>query len=465
MSSIQYKNFDTLVVGGGIAGLQSALDLADQGFKVAVVEKDASIGGKMIRLSKVFPTLDCASCITTPKMASAAHHDNITLFTYCKLNSLQIRRDKNGNDISDSSDIGDIGDIGGIGGIGDIGKGIEASITQMPRYVDGDKCIGCRKCEYVCPVYRPDPEQGGFSATKAISIPFSNAIPQIAILSAAHCMLCGQCEKVCPTQAVNYFQQPETFTITAKTAILSTGFEMTLVSDKVQYGGGEIPNVIDALQMERLLAPHGPFNRVLRPWDGKEPDSIAYIQCAGSRDKSMGVSYCSRVCCMYAIKQAMLLSGALPLADITIYYMDIRAFGKGYEQFYQNARAMGIEFVKAKVARVDAGENGSAVVKFENQQDGTITERSHELVVLSLGMIPGWNPAGVAPVSTDSDRFITSIQPKMSPVLTTMEGIFVTGAAAGPKDIVDTITESGSAAMEAARYMTKRGYGSDRVTA
>ncbi|SLM28046.1 4Fe-4S binding domain protein [Desulfamplus magnetovallimortis] len=462
MNSTQQNSFDTLVVGGGIAGLQSALDLADQGYKVAVIEKDASIGGKMIRLSKVFPTLDCASCITTPKMASAAHHDNITLFTRCNLNSLnsiEIKGSSSNNSqgkISTSSGSQDkTAPSSGCHGKGS--SGVTASITQMPRYVDADKCIGCRKCEYVCPVYRPDPEQGGFSATKAISIPFSNAIPQLAVLEPEYCMLCGQCEKVCPTQAIDYFQKPETFTLSAKTAIIATGFEMTPLKNKVQYGCGEIPNVIDALQMERLLAPHGPFNRVLRPWDGMEPDSIAYIQCAGSRDKSMGVSYCSRVCCMYAIKQAMLLAGALPLADVTIYYMDIRAFGKGYEQFYQNAKAMGIEFIKGKVARIDGGDNGSAIVRFENQQDGTITENTHDLVVLSLGMTPGWNPNGICPVSTAEDRFITSIQPKMSPVLTTMEGVFVTGAAAGPKDIVDTITESGSAAMEAARYMTAKG--------
>ncbi|MDX2441178.1 MAG: FAD-dependent oxidoreductase [Desulfobacterales bacterium] len=206
--------------------------------------------------------------------------------------------------------------------------------------------------------------------------------------------------------------------------------------------------------MERLLAPHGPYNRVLRPSDGMEPDSIAYVQCAGSRDKSMGVPYCSRVCCMYAIKQAMLLSGSLPLADITIYYMDIRAFGKGYEQFYQNAKAMGIEFVKAKVARIDAGENGSAQVRYENQDGSGIATADHDLVVLSMGMIPGWNPDAVCPVSKDSDQFITSIKPKISPVLTDMDGVFVAGAAAGPKDIVDTITESGSAAMEAAKFMS-----------
>jgi heterodisulfide reductase subunit A len=164
--------------------------------------------------------------------------------------------------------------------------------------------------------------------------------------------LCGKCAKVCPTDAVDYFQQPEDFVIQAKTAILATGFDITPLANKQQYGNGTIPNVITALQMERLLAPHGPYNRVLRPSDGMEPDSIAYIQCAGSRDKSMGLSYCSRVCCMYAIKQAMLISGSLPLADIAIYYMDIRAFGKGYEQFYQNAKAMGIEFVKGKVASI-----------------------------------------------------------------------------------------------------------------
>ena len=426
MESIKEMEFDTLVVGGGIAGLQAALDLADQGFQVAVVEKDASIGGKMIRLSKVFPTLDCASCITTPKMAAAAHHNNISLFTYCDLNKL----DRDGDRLA-------------------------AFVTQRPRYVDPAKCIGCRQCEYACPVYVADDEQGGFSASKAISIPFSNAIPQIAVMDAENCMLCGKCSKTCPTDAIDYFQQPEDFVIRSKSAVLATGFELTPVTNKQQYGNGTIPNVITALQMERLLAPHGPYNRVLRPSDGMEPDSIAYIQCAGSRDKSMGISYCSRVCCMYAIKQAMLLSGSLPLADITIYYMDIRAFGKGYEQFYQNAKAMGIEFVKGKVASISKGQNGGVALRYEAQNGEGVTTADHDLVVLSLGMIPGWKPQGVCPVSEGSDQFIHTIRPKLSPTVTDMEGVFVTGAAAGPKDIVDTITESGAAAMEAAKYLKR----------
>jgi heterodisulfide reductase subunit A len=424
MQPSQTVSCDALVLGGGIAGLQAALDLAEQGYQVAILEKDPSIGGKMIRLSKVFPTLDCASCITTPKMAAAAHHENISIYTLCELKSLDQATD-----------------------------GVVATVRQRPRYVDAEKCIGCRQCEYACPVYVTDEEQGGFSARKAVRIPFSNAIPQIALLDEENCMLCGKCERVCPTQAIDYFEQPQDFAIKAKTAILATGFELTPIKNKRQYGEGKIPNVITALQMERLLAPHGPYNRVLRPSDGMEPDSIAFIQCAGSRDKSMGISYCSRVCCMYAIKQAMLLSGALPLADITIYYMDIRAFGKGYEQFFQNAQAMGIQFVKAKVASVSEGGNGSVKLRYEAQGGEGATTADHDLVVLSLGMVPGWNPEGLCGVSAEADGFIKTIQPKIAPTLTDMEGVFVTGAAAGPKDIVDTIAESGAASMEASKFL------------
>ncbi len=420
--------FDAVVIGGGIAGLQAALDLADQDYKVAVIERDASIGGKMIRLSKVFPTLDCASCITTPKMAAAAHHPGITLFTYCELKSQRREGDQ-----------------------------LVVEVVEKPRFVDPDKCIGCRQCEYVCPVMVSDPEQGGFSATKAVAIPFSNAIPQLAVLRPEHCMLCGQCAKVCPTQAIDYRQQPRELVITAGAAVVTTGFELTPLADKQQYGGGLIPNVIDSLQMERLLAPHGPYNRVLRPGDGMEPDNIAYVQCAGSRDKSMGVSYCSRVCCMYAIKQAMLLSGALPLADITIYYMDIRAFGKRYEQFYQNAKAMGIGFVKAKVAHLDPAPGGNVALRYEDQLGGGFASAEHDLVVLSLGMVPAWNPQGVSQLTCAPDRFIKTVRPYTAPALTEAEGVFTAGAAAGPKDIVDTISEAGGAAMEAAKYLARRG--------
>ena len=428
MGSQRSQRFDALVLGGGIAGLEAALNLAEQDFSVAIVEKDASIGGKMIRLSKVFPTLDCSSCITTPKMAAAAHHPKITILTYCELQTLTRR-----------------------------GDDLVAVIRQKPRYVEVGQCIGCRQCEYQCPVMVPDAEQGGFAARKAIYIPFSNAIPQKALIDPENCILCGRCAKVCPTRAVNYFEQPEDFTLTATTAVIATGFELTPLEDKTQYGQGKIPNVITALQMERLLAPHGPYNRVLRPFDGMEPDNVAFIQCAGSRDQSMGVPYCSRVCCMYAIKQAMLLSGSLPLADIAIYYMDIRAFGKGYEQFFQNAQAMGVNFVKGKGAYLEPGENGAVRVRYESQEaEGGVQVAEHDLVVLSLGLLPGWHPQGRCALSTDTDRFIKTIKPKLAPTLTDLTGVFVAGAAAGPKDIVDSIVEAGAAAMEASRYLAAR---------
>jgi len=428
MTSAKEMNFDALVLGGGIAGLQSALELADQGYQVAVIERDPSIGGKMIRLSKVFPTLDCASCITTPKMAASSHHPNITLLTMCELKALE-RAD----------------------------GWLKAQVIQKPRYVDEDKCIGCRQCEYNCPVYVPDHEQAGFTARKAIYIPFSNAIPQIATLDVENCSLCGKCAKVCPTDAVDYLQQPQELLITARTLILATGYRLMEDFPSRVYGpAADQPNLITSLDMERLLAPHGPYSRVLRPSDGKEPDSIAFIQCAGSRDIQNGVSYCSRVCCMYAIKQAMLLSGALPLADLTIYYMDIRAFGKNYEQFFQNAKAMGIEFVKARPVVSGQGEGGGVLLRYEDMEgSGEVVVREHDLVVMSLAILPEWNPSGIVDAQVADDGFIQSVSPKLAPAVTSMEGVFTCGVAAGPKDIVDTIVEAGHAAREASQYLAR----------
>jgi heterodisulfide reductase subunit A len=420
-------NVDVVVVGAGISGLQASLDLADQGYQVAVLEKEPSIGGRMISLSKVFPTLDCASCITTPKMAASAHHQNIRILTYTELDGIE-------------------GTPGAF----------HVRATRKPRYVDEDACTGCRQCEYACPVSVPHDFEGGFGARKAIYVPFSNAVPQKALVDLDNCVLCGKCERVCPANSVDFSQKAEEVVFDARAVIVATGFDQTPPTAKPQYGYGNIPNVITGLQMERLLAPHGPYGRVLRPSDGKVPESIAYIQCAGSRDESLGVPYCSRVCCMYAIKQAMLLSGALPLADITIYYMDIRAFGKGYEEFYQNAKAMGVEFVKGKVARISEGENQSPVVRVEMiEEDGAVRERQHDLVVLSLGMIPAWKPDSRMPIKVGPDGFVNTPSAKLRPVLTDQEGIFVAGTAAGPKDIVDSIVEGGAAAMEASIFLQR----------
>jgi heterodisulfide reductase subunit A len=423
--SLKPINVDALVIGGGIAGMQSALDLADQGYHVALVEKEASIGGKMIALSKVFPTLDCCSCITTPKMSAVAHHENIQLFTYCEVESVSQ------ND-----------------------RGYTAHVLKKPRYVDEVDCTGCRQCEYACPINLPNSFDMGLGATRAVRVPFSTAVPQIAVLDIENCILCGKCEKVCPVNAIDFNQQPETIIVEATSLLLATGYEITPREAKKEYGADHIHNIIDGLMMERLLAPTGPYGRVIRPGDGKEPESIAYIQCAGSRDETLGVEYCSRVCCMYAIKQAMLISGSLPLADITIYYMDIRAFGKGYEQFFQNARAMGIEFIKGKVASIREDEDQNPVLRVELMEEGSqVVERTHDLVVLSVGMLPAYDPGTTYHVSIGDDGFVSIPIPNTSPCVTDRAGIFATGTAAGPMDIVDSIVLAGAAAAEAAAYI------------
>jgi heterodisulfide reductase subunit A len=352
-----------------------------------------------------------------------AHHPNIQLFTYCEVESMEER-----------------------------GARFNVSVLKKPRYVDESKCTGCRQCEYDCPITVPSSFDRNLGSYRAIRVPFSTAVPQTAVLDIENCLLCGKCEKVCPVEAVDFTQVPDTFEIDATAIVLATGFELTPLNAKKEYGGGKLPNVIDPLMMERFLAPTGPYGRVLRPGDGMEPTTIAYVQCAGSRDQSLRIEYCSRVCCMYAIKQAMLVSGALPLAEITIYYMDIRTFGKGYEQFYQNAQAMGVEFVRGKVASIREDEQHNPIVKFESTEEGRIIERAHDLVVLSLGMIPSGSPQtfGLLP---SSDGFISLPSLNASPCATARPGVFVTGAAGGPMDIVDSIVTAGAAASEASAYI------------
>lgn len=422
--------FDVLVIGGGIAGGEAALNLANLDYKVLLVEKDLSIGGKMIHLSKVFPTLDCAACITTPKVSEIARHPGITIFTGTETRKITKKGDHD----------------------------FEAVLLEKPRYINVNDCTGCQLCEEACPVSVSDEYQWGLVGRKAAYIPFSIASPRAAAIDIENCTLCGACEKVCPTGCIDFTQTEEEIRVRIKAVILATGFELFDPLNIPRYGYGTYKNVITSMQMERQLAPTRPFNTVLRPGDGKLPDNIAYVLCTGSRDKSVGNPICSQICCMYSIKQAQLLMGALPMADITIYYLHIRAFGKGFNEFYAQAQEMGVEFIKGKVGKITENGNGDLLLRYEDIESGIVKEAGHDLVVLSVGVLPNRGIEEVfdnEKLELDPFHFINQSDILASPAKTSIEGVFVAGTASGPMDIPDSILSGGAASVETTSYLRR----------
>jgi heterodisulfide reductase subunit A len=428
----QQKNssFDALVVGGGIAGGETALNLANNGFKVLLIEKELSIGGKMILLSKVFPTLDCAACITTPKVSEISRHPDITIFTSSEVNKIT----KTGL------------------------NSFEAVVVKKPRYVVVEDCTGCQLCEQACPVNVKDQYQFDLVGRKAAFIPFSIASPKAAAIDIENCVLCGACEKACPTNCIDFTQETEEYLVKIKTVVLATGFKLFDPLMIPRYGFGLYKNVITSMQMERELAPTRPFNTVLRPGDGKVPDKIAYVLCTGSRDASVGNPICSQICCMYSIKQAQLLMGTLPMADVTIYYINIRSFGKGFEEFYQQAKGMGVNFVKGKIGKITEKENGNLMLRYEDINDGIVKEAEHDMVILSVGVLPNQDAAKLfkaEELKLDAYKFISQADTLESPSKTSIDGVFVAGTASGPMDIPDSILSAGAASSEAISYLIR----------
>ncbi|HTP66475.1 MAG TPA: CoB--CoM heterodisulfide reductase iron-sulfur subunit A family protein [Geobacteraceae bacterium] len=423
------EHYDVLVIGGGIAGMQAALDLGEQGFDVLLVEKYPSIGGIMVGLNKVFPTLDCSSCICTPRMAEASHHEKIHIRTYTE-----------------------------VVGVEKHGAGFRVRLLRKPRYIVEEKCVGCGQCELACSIDVPHEFDYGLGARRAIYIPHGNAIPQKAVLDVEHCIFCGKCEKACPTHCIDYGQEAVEATTGVGAVIIATGLDITPMNAKKEYGDEKFPNVMNPLAMERVQSSNGPYGRVLRPSDGKVPRSVAYVQCAGSRDHSIGIPYCSRVCCMYALKQALLLTHYIHGVEVTLYYMDIRAFGKGFEQFYRRAIKEGVKAVRGKVARITETDNQDLLLRVEITDTGRVEERRHDLVVLSQGLVPGWHVKDIIPVGEGDDGFLLTPEAKVNPSRTTLAGVFVCGVAAGPKDIPDAIVEAGGAAMAAANHLLSTGW-------
>jgi len=428
---IKNASFDALVIGGGISGCEAALNLANNGHSVLLVEKDLSIGGKMILLSKVFPTLDCSACITTPKVSEVSRHPGITIFTGSEVKTIVKIADNNFN----------------------------IRLIKNPRYVIEEDCTGCQSCEEACPVMVRDQYQMDLVGRKAAYIPFSIASPRIAAIDIENCTLCGACEKACPTNCIDFTQEPEEYQITTKTVILATGFTLFDPLMIPRYGYGLYKNVITAMQMERQLSPTRPFNTILRPGDGKVPDRIAYVLCTGSRDATLGNPICSQICCMYSIKQAQLLMGALPMADVTIYYINIRSFGKGFEEFYEQAKGMGVNFIKGKIGRVSEKENGNMTLRYEDINEGTVKETEHDMVVLSVGVLANQDAAAFFPndeLKLDPFKYIYQTDILTSPSMTSIDGVFVAGTASGPMDIPDSILSAGAASAEAISYLIRK---------
>jgi len=421
------EEYDVLVIGGGISGEEAALNLANQGHKVILVEKDLSLGGKMIHLSKVFPTLDCSACITTPKVSETTRHPNITIYTNSQVNNIDKKAEFN----------------------------FYATLIKYPRYVDETACTGCQLCEEKCPVIVNDQYQWDLVGRKAIYVPFSIANPRVAAIDIENCSLCGACEKVCPANCIDFTQEKQEIPIKVKSVIIATGFKLFDAEKIPRYGFGQFKNVLTAMQMERQLVPTRPYNSVLRPKDGKMPDNIAYVLCAGSRDETVGNPICSQVCCMYSIKQAQLLMGALPMADITIYYLHIRSFGKGFNEFYQQAKDMGVTFIKGKIGKIEEIEDGDLKLRYEDIESGVVKEANHDMVVLSTGILAN---DGIASMFTDTlelDPFNYVMQKDLlaNPAQTNIEGVYVAGTASGPMDIPDSILSAGAASSETAGYL------------
>ena len=424
-----------LVVGGGIAGIQAALDIADAGYPVTLLEREPSIGGKMVMLDKTFPTLDCSACISTPKMAEAGAHPNITMMTSCEVAAVT----------------GYIGNF-------------EVTIKQNPKYVNHDICTGCGLCEEKCPTKVSSAFNQGLAQRKAIYKLFAQAVPSKPVIDADNCRKfkdgkCGVCEKLCPLGCIN-FEDTESFvTDTYGAIILATGYELIDWGKYYpEYGGGKYKNVISGLQFERLVNASGPTEgKIKRPSDGEEPESVVIVKCVGSRDSAKAKSYCSRACCMYAAKHAHQILEKIDGARVYIFYIDVRTPGKGYEEFYDRTREDGAVYVRGRISKIYE-ENGKIICKGEDTLIGKQVIVEADMVVLETAMEPtagSKDVAGIAGVSTDKDGWLTEAHPKLRPVETQTAGVYLCGTAQGPKDIPDTVAQASAAASKVMGLLSK----------
>ena len=413
-----------LVVGGGVAGIQASLDLADSGFKVYLLDESTSLGGTMAQLDKTFPTNDCSMCILAPKLVTAGRHPNIQLITYSELKEV---KGTSGN--------------------------FEVTILKRPRLVDMEKCTGCGICAQNCPIEVPNEFDVDLGVRKAIYVPFPQAVPLKYAIDQDNCIKCRLCERVCPAKAVAFDQQPETVKINVGSIILSPGFEEFDPRLKSEYGYGRFLNVVSSIEFERMMNASGPFGgKIIRPSDGKIPRKVALIQCVGSRDAQLGNNYCSAACCMYAIKEAVIAKehASSPL-DCTIFYMDMRCYGKEFDAYYERAQGeWGIHFVRSRVASAtETPSTGNIFLHYVAEEEPKVEE--FDMVVLSVGMQPPKNVDELAErLGIKLNKYKFCETNTFSPLETSKPGVFVCGAFSGPKDIPESVAQSSGAASKAA---------------
>ena len=419
-----------LIIGGGIAGIQAALDCADGGIPVILVEREPTIGGKMAKLDKTFPTVDCSACILGPKMVDVAQHPNITLYA--------------------CSEVEDI--------TGYVGN-FDVTIRKKTTYVDWSKCTGCGACTEKCPSKKvPDRFNENVGLTTAINIPFPQAIPKRASINPDYCRKlttgkCGICAKICPTKAIDYERKDEVITVKVGSVIAATGYDLMDWTVYEEYGGGKYPDVITSLQYERLLNASGPTGgHIKRPSDGKEPKRIVFIQCVGSRDKSIGRPLCSGFCCMYTAKQAVLTKDHIPDSQSYVFYMDIRAAGKLYDEFTRRAmEEYGTEYIRGRVSKIYPDGNGQLIVCGADTLLGQRVEVPCDLVVLAVGINASKGASHLAEklrISYDQYGFFLEGHPKLRPVETNTAGVFLAGVCQGTKDIPSSVAQGSAAAAK-----------------
>jgi len=418
-------NGDVLIIGAGISGMQAALDVADKGYKVVIIDKTSTIGGAMVKLDKTFPTNDCSICTAAPKMVELSRHPNIELITYADVNSLE----------------GKPGDF-------------KVNIWRKSKYVDPDKCTGCDDCAEVCPVEVVNPFDEKLSTRKAIYIEFPQAVPIVYTIDYENCVGCGSCDRVCEPEAISFLEKSEEIEVNVGSVIVATGFEVFEPTEmRKEYGYGKYDNVITALQFERLLSSFGPTEgKVLLPSNGKKPKSIGWIQCVGSRSEQLGFPYCSRVCCMYATKEASIAKEANPDIDITIYYMDIRAYGKDFQQYYDHAKELGVKYIRGRPSSVYENKDKSVNIRYKNTQTGKVEENTVDMLVLSTAIIPspGNKKLGeTLGIEVDENGFFKQESLLTDPIQSTKKGIFLAGCIQGPKDIPDSVSMASGAAAKA----------------